>query len=83
MSDDSYTKEDRERDLSMVKAHCRSMSEHFDTVMVFATRTVGSSTINCRYGIGDFFARYGHCKLWLLREEQDGLGGKAEEDRFE
>jgi hypothetical protein len=71
----------KNEDLDRLKKACGSLAEYFDTVQIFCTRKTDAGTINCRWGIGDFFARYGHCRMWLLREETGGLGGERNEKK--
>lgn len=70
-------------DLSKLKSHCAQLAEHFDSVMIFCTRhqPEDGGTVNCRYGSGDWFARYGHVSMWLKTEEANfgGMCQKMEE----
>lgn len=63
----------READLALVKAHANQLLENFDSVQIFCTRPnqdKEGGTINLNYGLGDFFARYGKVRAWVLREEE-------------
>jgi hypothetical protein len=69
---------DEESDVNCLKAAIRSLRERFDTVQIFATREKGKSTVNVNWGEGNWFARYGHVKLWCIREEHDDMERKDE-----
>jgi hypothetical protein len=64
-----------DQDLRAIKESVIKLRDRFDSVQVFATRHSGDDggTINCRWGSGDFFARYGHVRLWVMREEDAEL----------
>ena len=66
------TKDD-EADLKLCEEAARALGEHFDTVMIFATRHEAGKdgTVNIQYGVGNWFARKGQVSEWLLREEED------------
>jgi len=64
--------EDDPPDLTKVKEACSVLIEHFDAVQIFATRKDGEGqegTVNVQWGAGNYFARFGHVKVWLLKEE--------------
>ncbi len=65
--------------LKIVQSHVAQLSEHFDNVQIFCTKTIEDGTINIQYGSGNWFARYGHIKWWLHQEEID-TQSKPEED---
>lgn len=65
--------QEEDNDLSLLKSACASLSERFDTVMIFVTRKEGNNTVNARWGVGDWFSRYGHISLWVEREKKGGL----------
>jgi hypothetical protein len=61
-------------DLDMVTEHCTKLGEHFDTVQIFVTRHEAGKedgTVNVNYGSGNWFARYGQVKEWVLRRDED------------
>lgn len=65
---------EEEQDMGRIQAALDLLSEHFDTVMVFATRhepTTQDGTISAHRGVGNWFARYGQIKMWLLKEEEN------------
>ena len=60
-------------DMDRVKRACESLLDHFDTVQIFATRHESGEkdgTVTIRFGLGNWFARYGHVKDWILIEEE-------------
>ncbi len=58
-----------ERDLKIVQSHCAQLAEHFDNVQIFVTKMGEDGTVNCHYGSGNWFARYGQIKYWVKKEE--------------
>lgn len=64
---------DAERDLDMLKEACSKLGEHFDTVLILTTRhdpTVEGGTVSATWGTGNWFARYGQCREYLLKCEE-------------
>lgn len=62
-------KEDFER----VRRAAEALSEHFDSVQIFCTRhdTGGEGgTINVKFGVGNYYARLGHIREWLIKEDE-------------
>jgi hypothetical protein len=60
-------------DLKRVQAALDTLSEHFDTVHVFATRHESGEqggTVNVNLGVGNWFARYGQIQEWLVKQEE-------------
>lgn len=73
----------RNEDLEMLRRHVDQLGEHFDTVMIFTTRHEAGTrggTVNAHWGSGNWFARYGQIRHWLIKEDE---GAKCEprEDR--
>jgi hypothetical protein len=65
------TDEDAQQDMDWIKAACEQLGEHFDTVQIFVTRfDPEDGTTNIDWGSGDWFARYGKVKQWVLKEER-------------
>jgi len=67
--DDSQQKED----MDLVEKACIGLGEHFDTVMIFATRLEAGEldgTVNINFGSGNWFARYGQVKAWIVKQEE-------------
>lgn len=69
MTDEEKLKPDTDR----VQMHVNQLMEHFDTVQIFTTRVeqgTEGGTVNVNLGAGNWFARYGHVRMWLKREEE-------------
>lgn len=65
--------EQSEQDLSRVRTAVESLSEHFDTVQIMATRSTGEkdgNTINVSIGRGNWFARYGQIRQWITKQDE-------------
>ena len=63
----------KDQDMSTVQKHLQALSEHFDTVQIFCTRHEAGEhdgTIDVQVGAGNWFARYGHVKHWLVTQEE-------------
>jgi hypothetical protein len=68
---------EEDADLRLLKDHTSKLMEKFDTVMIFTTRHEPGTggTVHAQWGSGNWYARYGQVREWLLREE------KISEDR--
>jgi hypothetical protein len=58
----------KNEDLERCQRACEALSEHFDTVHIFATRHEPGQeggTVNLSWGNGNWFARYGQISNWL------------------
>jgi hypothetical protein len=65
--------EGQDKDLELVKQAAISLGEHFDSVQIFCTRHESGEqdgTVTVKYGTGNWFARYGQIKDWVLVEEE-------------
>lgn len=65
---------DAEQDLEMVKKAAEKLGEHFDTVQILTTRHESGKeggTVNINFGVGNWFARYGLARDWIVRCERD------------
>lgn len=50
------------------------LGEHFDSVMIFATRNESGEsdgTIRVQKGVGNWYARYGQVRQWIVRVDED------------
>lgn len=57
----------------IVSAAVKHLAGHFDSVSVFVTYTLPDrpdSTFSITRHAGNFFARYGIVKEWIMREEE-------------
>ncbi len=57
-------------DTARLEAAINSLSEHFDTVQIFATRHESEGTVHVSRGCGNWFARFGHVSEWCTRERE-------------
>ena len=65
--------DDPEEGLLPLKRACALLRKHFEHVQVFAQRSAGDgATRTAQYGEGNWYARYGQVREWLLRKE-DGM----------
>lgn len=69
--------------MDRIKVATASLGEHFDTVQIFVTRyDPESGTTNINWGSGDYFARLGKVRHWLLKEERR-IGVEVEQENPE
>lgn len=54
----------------IVKSHVAQLSEHFDSVQIVCTKQHEGGTIVVPYGEGNWFARYGSVKEWVVKREE-------------
>lgn len=62
-----------ESDMRIVRSHVTQLAEHFDTIQVFCTRhmeTELGGTIVLHLGSGNWFARYGGVREWVIKQEE-------------
>jgi hypothetical protein len=63
--------EQQDQDLAHLRQHVAALAEHFETVQIFATRhEQGRGTIHCAWGSGNYYARAGHVRAWLAKEDE-------------
>jgi hypothetical protein len=57
--------------MELIENAFRTLSEHFDTVSIFATRHISDDrgTLKWTRGGGNWYARYGQVREWVLAEE--------------
>jgi hypothetical protein len=81
MADDGAIEERRNRELQLIKDACTRLSEHFSTVQIFVTKDpqeVGDhagETESHRWGVGNYFARYGQVRDYvdeMIAKTQEG-----------
>jgi hypothetical protein len=61
-----------EQDFKLCKDAAEKLGEHFDSVQILATRHSGgenSETVSMVYGVGNWFARYGQAKDWVVKSD--------------
>jgi len=67
------SQESANHDLKLLEDAAKKLGEHFDSVQIFATRhepTIEDGTITVSYGVGNWFARYGQIKEWLIKSDE-------------
>jgi hypothetical protein len=71
MTEDEQSNQN-ERDFQRIQASCVGLGEHFDTVHILATKLTddGRDTVKFSWGKGNWYARYGQIREWVLLEEQ-------------
>jgi hypothetical protein len=59
-------------DLSKVQKAVDELGEHFDTVQILVTRheSTKGGTINVALGTGNWHARYGQVRTWLVAQDE-------------
>jgi hypothetical protein len=59
------TKEDFDR----LSAALHSLGEHYDTVQIFISNHEEGATMSLGEGVGNWFARFGQIKVWIVQNE--------------
>lgn len=59
----------------LITKHAAALGRHFDTVQIFCTRHdpdchPSSATQHFSAGTGNYYARFGHMKEWVISEEE-------------
>lgn len=70
-------------DLDRVKKAAEALGEHFETVQIFVTKhepEIEDGTVNIAWSTGNFFARYGQVREWLIKVEERTRKFVREED---
>lgn len=80
--DSPEEKKEQERLLQIVKDVTKVLRQDFDTVQVFTTKHVDDDfgTHNFRYGSGNYFARLGQVKNWILEQNADILSTNEDDE---
>ena len=66
MNSESEQASDQER---IVKA-CEQLGEYFETVHIFCTRVETDGTRTHSHGSGNWFARYGQIRTWIIKQDE-------------
>lgn len=64
---------EKDEDLDRVKKATEALGEHFDSVHIFCTRHepgTEDGTVNISWSAGNWFARYGQIKEWIIKAEE-------------
>ncbi len=67
-----------EQDAALIWKALHSLGEHFDSVHIFATRhepAEAKGTITFNDGVGNWYARYGQIREWLLQADESSRQG--------
>lgn len=69
---------DEEADMKALQDTCAALRIRFDTIQIVGTRIKVESeseeqngTVHVTWGHGNWFARYGSVKAWIIQQEQD------------
>lgn len=60
-------------DTELLRKHVEQLGEHFDAVTILCTRhepETEDGTIQISDGCGNWFARYGQIREWIVRAEE-------------
>jgi len=60
-------------ELAMVRKHCNELGEHFEAVSIFCSRHDQGGehgTVHINLGVGNYFARIGHIKDYIIKEDE-------------
>jgi hypothetical protein len=60
-------------DMKRIQDALDSLSEHYDSVHIFATRHEAETekgTVSVQKGFGNWFARFGQVREWLLKQDE-------------
>ena len=68
------TEQEKARDIQRVQQALLVLGEHFDAVQIFVTRNTGEedgNTVSLAMGAGNWFARYGHVREWIIKKDEE------------
>jgi hypothetical protein len=68
-------------DLSRVQDALNTLSEHFDSVHIFATRhepEIEDGTVSVNRGVGNWFARFGQISEWMVKQDESSRINRRE-----
>ena len=67
---------EQEQELEMLVKAARNLSEHFDSVQIFASRYQPNdgegTTLTMDSGVGNWHTRYGQVREWLIKADEQG-----------
>lgn len=67
-----------ERNGKLLDKAVADLYEHFDSVQIFATNHENETTYSQTRGRGNWFARIGNIKAWVVRQDQQAASGECE-----
>lgn len=58
--------------MAIIEKHVNALGEHFENVQIFANNLEhgGKHTTHFQMGSGNWYARYGHAKAWVIQQEE-------------
>lgn len=62
-----------EHDIERIQAALDILSEHYDAVHIFASRhepEVEDGTVSVNKGVGNWYARNGQVREWILKQDE-------------
>lgn len=71
------TDEQRDKKMELIRNQVRVLMESFDTVQILCTKHEAGddpTTFEYQTGAGNFMARYGQIRAWLLHEDTRNAG---------
>lgn len=68
-------------DLVMLDRILAQLSEHFDSVQIFATRHNGDHTLSAQRGTGNWYSRYGAVREWVAQQDARAWAKVDREER--
>lgn len=77
--DDIEIKQKNDKLMGLIKQHCGALYEHFDTVQIFCQKHDHEhqrGTVKFDHGSGNYYARYGQAKHWVIVEEEYSKRGE-------
>lgn len=59
-----------EKKLEMLKNQCTFLKNSFDTIHIFATKCTNDDTVSFNVGVGNWKARIGQIKDWVIEQDE-------------
>lgn len=77
--------QEADKKFKLIENQCRFLMDSFDSVQIFCTKYEGNDNGNTRHfisGFGNYCARYGQVKEWILEQEGQAMehGAKREHE---
>lgn len=73
------TESQKLNDMALMQKATETLMEHFDSVQIFVTRCDDTmdGTVGANFGKGDWYARRGVVRDWMLSSDERAKGGGA------
>lgn len=65
------SRQEGKAELEMIRKHCETLSEHFDSVQIFVSRYEDGNTVSVNDGMGNWFARLGQVQKWAEKQNEE------------